>query len=275
MDVARNVVNDLVTLDQVRGLAVLPDLWCPGELPDGAECGAEVWTTALHSTKKSAAFAAHHGEGCDEESQRTKDRPGDAVHDHPQGTRAVRWRMRLGVAEPSTGPAGRRRPAPERPRQLTRRYSTDPTRQEIDTADQRSFSTMLVNLVSEIMPAGLELVLGTHDPVPAGQIIAHARDASIENRLDTEIIIWGMVTGYTRTQWDGLMIRLAEAADQVAILVDKKNLARLQITDAHALVGRHVIAFGRYNLPKGSRRPHVRALHATVAFNPRVVRRRR
>lgn len=71
------------------------------------------------------------------------------------------------------------------------------------------------------------------------------------------------------------MLRLEHAADQVAILVDKKNLARLQITDASALVGRHVIAYGRYTLPEGSRRPHVRAAHASVAFNPRVVRRRR
>lgn len=69
------------------------------------------------------------------------------------------------------------------------------------------------------------------------------------------------------------MIRLNGAADQVAILVDKQNLSRLRITDADALVGRHVIAFGRYTLPEGSRRPHVRAAHATVAFNPRVIRR--
>lgn len=274
MDVARNAAGDLITLEQVRGLAVVPDLWCPGELPDGDECGADVWTTALHSTKKSAAFAAHHGDGCDEGSQRSKDRPGDAGHDHPQGSRPVRWRMRLGIAEPSTGPDGRRRPDPKRPGRFTRRYRTEPTQQEADSADQRSFSTMLVNLVSGTMPAGLELVLGTQDPVPAEEIIVHARDASIESRLDTDLIIWGKVAGYARTQWDGLMIRLEDAADQVAILVDKRSLGRLKITDPDALVGRHVIAFGRYTLPP-SNRAHVRAVQATVAFNPRVVRRRR
>ena len=274
MDAARNAAGDLVTLEQVRGLAVIPDLWCPGELPDGEECSAEVWTTALHSTKKAAAFAAHHGEGCDEGSQRSKDRPGDAGHQHEQGTRPVHWRMRLGVAESSTGPDGRRRPDPNRPGQLTRRYATVPAQQEADSADQRSFSTMLVNLVSGTMPAGLELVLGTQAPVPANSVIVHSRDASIAERLNTDVIIWGKVASYTRTRWDGLMIRLAEAADQVAILVDKKNLARLNITDPGVLLGRHVIAFGRYTLPEGSRRPHVRALHASVAFNPRVVRRR-
>lgn len=274
MDVARNAAGDLVTLEQVRGLAVIPDLWCPGELLDGEECSAEVWTTALHSTKKAAAFAAHHGEGCDEGSQRSKDRPGDAGHQHQQGARPVRWRMRLGVAEPSTGPDGRRRPNPDRPGQLTRRHRTEPTQQEADSADQRSFSTMLVNLVSGTMPAGLELVLGGQDPVPANSVIVHARDASIAARLNTDVIIWGSVVGYTRTRWDGVMIRLTDAADQVAILVDKKNLARLNITDAGALLGRHVIAFGRYTLPEESKRPHVRTLHATLAFNPRVIRRR-
>lgn len=275
MDVARNAAGDLTTLEQVRGLVVIPDLWCPGELPNGEECGAEVWTTALHSTKKAAAFAAHHGEGCDEGSQRSKDRLGDAGHQHEQGTRPVRWRMRLGVAEPSTGPDGRRRPDPARPGQLTRRYRTELTQQQTDSADQRSFSTMLVNLVAGTMPPGLELVIGAQDPVRADSVIVHARDASIAARVNTDVIIWGKVAGFTRTKWDGLMIRLTDAADQVAILVDKKNLARLTITDADALVGRQVIALGRYTLPEESRRPHVRALHATVAFNPRVIRRRR
>jgi hypothetical protein len=275
MDAALDAEGNPVTIEQVRGLAVLPDLWCPGELPDGSECGAKVWATSLQSTKRAAAFAAHHGEGCDEGSQRSKDLPGDAGHEQPQGTRPVRWRMRLGLPEPSAGPDGRRRPDPKRPGQLTRRYRTEPTQQEADSADQRSFSTMLVNLLAGTMPAGLELVIGTQNPVPAAQIITHARDAAIATRLGTDLIIWGKVSGYTRTQWDGLMLRFEDAADQVAILVDKKNLARLQITDVDTLVGRHAIAYGRYALPEGSRRPHVRAAHASVAFNPRVARRRR
>ena len=275
MDVALNAAGDPVTIEQVRGLPVLPDLWCPGELRDGSECGAKVWATSLQSTKRSAAFAAHHGEGCDEGSKKSKDQPGDAGHDHPQGNRSVRWRMRLGLAEPSTGPDGRRRRDPKRPGTLTRRYRTEPTQAETDTADQRSFSTMLINLLSETMPTSLELVIGTQAPVPAEQLIVHARDASIESRLDADVIIWGKVSGYSRTKWESLMIRLEDAADHVSILVDKQNLARLQITDADTLVGRHVIAFGRYTLPDGARWPHVRALHASVAFVPRVVSRRR
>lgn len=274
MDAALDAEGNLVSIDQVRGLAVLPDLWCPGELRDGSDCGAKVWATSLQSTKRAAAFAAHHGDGCDEGSQRSKDRPGDGGHDHPQGPRPTRWRMRLGTPDPSTGPDGRRRLDDKRPGHLTRRYRTEPT-QQADSADQRSFSTLLVNLIAGTMPIGLELVLGAQDPVPADQLIAHARDATIVTWLDSDLIIWGKVTGYTRTRWDGLMLRLEDAADEVAILVDRKNLARLQISDTVTLVGRHVIAYGRYTLPEGSRRPHARASHASVAFIPRVTRTRR
>ncbi len=66
MDAALNAKGEVVTIDQVRGLAVLPDLWCPGELRDGSECGAKAWATSLQSTKRAAAFAAHHRDGCDE-----------------------------------------------------------------------------------------------------------------------------------------------------------------------------------------------------------------
>jgi|GEM_PF-3341289 len=87
---------------------------------------------------------------------------------------------------------------------------------------------MLVNLLADAMPADLELVIGGRDPIPAEQIIVHAREATSAARLNTDVIIWGKVLGGTRTQWDGLMLRLEDAADRVAILVDKKNLARLR-----------------------------------------------
>ncbi|MCB1298392.1 MAG: hypothetical protein KDB08_05360 [Microthrixaceae bacterium] len=110
--------------------------------------------------------------------------------------------------------------------------------------------------------------------MPAEQLIVHARDASIASRLGTDVILWGKVTGHYCTRLGSLMIRLESAADHVSILVDEKNLDRLQITDPDALTGRHVIAFGRYRHPDGARWPHVRALYASVAFIPRVARRR-
>lgn len=65
--------------------------------------------------------------------------------------------MRLGLPEPSTGQDGRRRRYPKLLETLTRRYRREPTQAEADTADQRSFLTMRINLGSDIMPAGLEL----------------------------------------------------------------------------------------------------------------------
>lgn len=275
MDAAIDSVGNLVSIDQVKGLATLPDLWCSGELPDGSACNATVWTTAIHSTKRAAAFAAHHLDGCDEGSERSTNAPGDVGFDHAIGVRPLRWRMRLGAPEPSIGPDGRRRPDAGRPGSSTRRDVTDRTLPDVDAAAQRSFPTLLVNLLSGSMPAGVELVLGTRDPVLASQVVVHATHASSAEWMGKELIIWGKVAGLVRTQWDGLILRMEGAADDVAVLVDKKSLVRLKIADLDSLVGRHVIAYGTYTRSSATQRPYVRALHASVAFNPRVTHRRR
>lgn len=275
MDTAIDSAGNPVSIDQVKGLTTLPDLWCGGELPDGSACGATAWTTALHSTKRAAAFAAHHREGCDEGSERSTDAPGDHGHEYTTGVRPLRWRMRLGAPEPSIGPNGRQRPDAGASGSSTRRHVTDRTLPDIDAAAQRSFSTLLVNLLSGSMPADVELVLGTRDPVLASRVLVHATEASSDEWMDKELIIWGKVAGLVRTQWDSLILRVEHAADDVAILVDKKSLIRLKITDVDSLIGRHVIAYGTYTRGSATQRPYVRALHASVAFNPRVTHRRR
>ncbi len=275
MDTAIDSAGNPVSIDQVKDLATLPDLWCGGELPDGSACGATVWTTALHSTKRAAAFAAHHRDGCDEGSERSTDAPGDVGHEYATGARPLRWRMRLGAPEPSVGPDGRRRPDAGRPGSFTRRYVTDRTLPDVDAATQRSFSTLLVNLLSGSMPADVELVLGARDPVLASHVVLHANHASSDRWMGKELIIWGKVAGLVRTQWDGLMLRMEGAADDVAVLVDKKSLVRLKIADVDSLIGRHVIAYGTYTRGSATQRPYVRAVHASVAFNPRVTHRRR
>lgn len=125
------------------------------------------------------------------------------------------------------------------------------------------------------MPADVELVLGTRDPVLASRLLVHATEASSDEWIDKELIIWGKVVGLVRTQWDSLILRMEDAADEVAVLVDKKSLFRLKITDVDSLIGRHVIAYGTYTRGSATQRPYVRALHASVAFNPRVGHRRR
>lgn len=275
MDTAIDSAGNPVSIDQVKGLTTVPDLWCGGELPDGSACGATVWTTALHSTKRAAAFAAHHREGCDEASERSTDAPGDVGYEYTVGARPLRWRMRLGAPEPSIGPDGRRRPDAGTPGSSTRRHVTDRTLPDMDAATQRSFSTLLVNLLSGSVPADVELVLGARDPVLASQVVVHADHASSEKWMDKELIIWGKVAGLVRTRWDGLMLRMEDAANDVAVLVDKKSLVRLKIADVDSLIGRYVIAYGAYTRGNATQRPYVRAVQASVAFNPRVTNRRR
>lgn len=275
MDTAIDSAGNLVSIDQVKGLAMLPDLWCPGELLDGSACNAKVWTTAMHSTKRAAAFAAHHRDGCDEGSERSTDAPGNSGHDYTIGARPLRWRMRIGAPQPSIGPDDRRRPDAGTPGSSTRRHVTDRTLPDIDAAAQRSFSTLLINLLSGNVPAGVELVLGTRNSILASHVVVHATHASSDKWMGKEFIIWGKVAGLVRTRWDGLMLRLESAADDVAVLVDKQSLVRLQIDDGDSLVGRHVIAYGTYTRGSATQRPYVRAMHASVAFNPRVTHRRR
>ncbi|QPZ38403.1 hypothetical protein [Paramicrobacterium chengjingii] len=103
----------------------------------------------------------------------------------------------------------------------------------------------------------------------------HATKAIAEEYLDRQLIVWGKVGGYVPTRWGSLMIRLYNAADDVAILVDKKNLDRLHIDNPEQILERDVIAYGNYLQPYGSRRPHVRVRQAAIAFSPRVHRRLR
>jgi len=275
VDTAIDSTGNLVSIDQLKGLTTLPDLWCPGELLDGSACNAKVWTTAMHSTKRAAAFAAHHLDGCDEGSERSTDAFGDSGHDFTTGTRPLRWRMRLGATEPSIGPDGRRRPDAGTPGSSTRRHVTDRTLPDIDAAARRSFSTLLINLLSGNVPEGVELVLGTCSPVLASHLVVYATHASSDKWMGKELIIWGKVAGLVRTQWEGLMLRLEGAADDVAVLVDKQSLVRLEIDDVESLVGRHVIAYGTYTRGSATQRPYVRAMYTSVAFNPRVTHRRR
>lgn len=274
MEIALSSTGALLTIEQIRNMAVVPDLSCPGETSDGSECGGKAWPTALHSTKKAATFAAHHRPDCEGASTPSKSRPGDAGHTARQGNLPVRWHMRLGLTTSSSGPDGRRVPNPKRPGSATRRHTTDPSLKDLDTSEQRAFSTLLLNLLANTLPPGLELVIGTRAAVPAKQIIVHARDATINTYNNREIIIWGKVSGYRSTPWDGVILQLEEAADSAAILVDRRDLSRLKITDLRSLVGRDVIAYGRYSVAATSNLPNVRALHTAIAFYPRVARQR-
>jgi len=271
MDIAIDEHGVLVSIESLRGMAVIPDFWCTGEADDGEECSAKVWVKNMQSTVLSPAFAAHHLPGCDHGSERSESDPGDAGHAHRQGVRPTRWVLRAGKAEPSEVPFGRRQPDESNLGAATRRYQADSALGETDSLTVRSFSTLLVCLLTDKLPSPLELVIGGKDPVDAAELIVHARDVSLD-RLGTDVIIWGKVSGYSATQYDGYWLHLEDAADDVAILVDKEQLEMLRISDMKILVGRDVIAYGPYRKP--NRLPHVRAQFGTLAFNPRVSHRR-
>lgn len=272
MDVARDDAGDLFTIEMIRDEASPPPLWCPGELPSGDECGARVQIKALRSKVMSAHFAAHHEPGCDSASGHSDDQPGDAGHQVDQGLRPVRWKMRLPEDGASQGPDGRHRPDEKKPGNKTRRRHADASRGFEDTADDRSFSTLLMNILAKKIPANLEIVIGTLAPQSAADLIVEATDADEATYTDRSIILWGHVKQVNITGWGSLLLKLRRAADDVAILVDKTNMYRLNIDDSTNLVGRHVIAFGTYVVSGTSGRAHLRVRNGALAFNPRLRR---
>jgi hypothetical protein len=271
MDVARTETGDLITIDMVRGMASPPALWCPGELPSGEECGARVHIKALDSTVMAAHFAAQHVPGCDSASVHSVGQPGDAGHVVEQGLRPVRWKMRLPDDRTSQGPDGRKRPDDKTPGNKTDRRRADAALGFEDTVDSRSFSTLLINVLAEKIPTGLEIVIGTLAPQPASALIVEASGADMATYTDRSIILWGRVSDARTTGWGSLLLKLQGAADDVAILVDKANMNRLGIDDTTKLTDRHVISFGKY-VVADSGKAHLRVENGAQAFNPRLRR---
>lgn len=273
MDFARDDTGATVTIDMVRGLPVVPELWCAGELADGSECGQPVWATSLQSRVRAAAFAAHHTTGCDQSSEPSVSHPGDAGHAHSVGYRPTRWRLRFDGDPMAQGIDSRSRPDATSAGRTTRRYEVDADLGESDIATERSFSTLLANLIHDSIPPRLELQLGTMNPVMASDMIVHAPEAARATHQDRALILWGKVITTRETPYRGHMLRLEDAADNVAILVDAHQLRRLRITSIDDLVGRHVVAYGRYIAPTtGARLPYLKIEANALAFNPRVRR---
>lgn len=273
MDLARTADDSLVTLEMLRELATIPELWCTGQLPDGEDCDGKAWPAALHSQLKAAYLAAHHRPQCEYSSERSADREGDAGHNHAQGELQTRWRIRLTLASPTTGPDGRNRPDDGTPGTRTRRTYVDSTAPPSDQTQQRSLSTLLAGLITGTTPRGLELELGAKKARPALEVVTHARDAHAAKYADTEGVFWGEVSDHYRTRYGSQLLRLKDAADQVAILLDSHILLRLGVSDPTPLIGRHVIAFGTYTDAAAGKRPHIRAKEIShLAFIPRVRR---
>lgn len=275
MEAALDAAGKRITIDQMRERDVMPDLWCFGKAPDGTECGAKVWVTALNSTKRSAAFAAHHIEGCTEGALLSKSSPGGSGHAYLRGAPSVLWRMRLGPAEPLAGPGDLMQPGARHFSHQSRRFATDLNASHGDQANERAFSSLLANLIADTLPPVLEIAIGLLPPVPASQVLARAQDATAAVWRDRKLILWGKVNGYRPTSFRGIILQLEHAAGRLGILVDEKNLVHLQIANPETLVGRHVIAYGSVQESGGSRLPYLKAELYSLAFNPRLVSRSR
>lgn len=273
MDVAVDAKDQPVTLEQLRGMAVIPELWCPGTVrPDGDECGGKAWPAALHSRKKAAYFAAHHRPGCDASSERSQDQDGDAGHAHPQGVIRPRWKVAV-LRAPSTGPDGRNRPDDTNPGGRTRRTFVDDARGHADATQQKSLTTILVNLVADTIPDGLEIQVGARDWAPIDDVVHHVSTATPERFASTQGIFWGTIGGHVRTRYDGWMLRLDDAAEDVAILIPAHLATRLGLKDPAELDGRHVICIGDYKPAKPGGKPHIRVHEVSeLAFLPRFRR---
>lgn len=272
MDIAITADDEPVTLELLRGMSVVPELWCPGTLPDQSECGGKAWPAALHSDKKAAYFAAHHRPGCDASSERTDDQDGDAGHAHPQGLLRPRWKVTV-VQSASQGPDGRNRPDDDVSGGRTRRTFVDGAHGFADAVPQKSLMTILLNLIANTIPEGLELQVGARAWKPMTEVVMHISEATAERVDESFGIYWGEIEGFRRTRYESHMLRLKDAADGVAILLDAPLASRLGLKDPVALVGRHVICLGEYKPAKAGGKPHIRVHEiGQLAFKPRFRR---
>ncbi|WP_152545472.1 hypothetical protein [Microbacterium sp. CH12i] len=131
-----------------------------------------------------------------------------------------------------------------------------------------------MNILAGKIPPSLEVVIGARPPEPASSIITDAPSAHAKTFTDRDVILWGKVRQVKTSSYGSLILKLEDAADDVAILVDKANMHRLGIDASTQLVGRHVIAYGKYTVPDTGR-PHLRVERDALAFNPRLRRPRR
>ena len=266
-DVAVDKTGTPVTIEAVLHMPSVPELWCNGRLPDGSACRVPLRVKALHSDFYAPHFHGRHRPGCDHGSERSQDEPGDRGHAVVQGPRSVTWRLQLTRSAPSTGPDGRRRPDDSLPASRTRRSRVDAGIRPTPGVDRHALSVFLDAAMAGSLPHRIEIPPGP--PRPTAEVVIPASAARRRHHAGREALFWGEIEGIRPTRHKGVMLRLTDAADDVAILLTQTQLERLLI-DPDRLVGRHVIAFGMYVQPH-DRRPYVKAGSIDgVAFSPGV-----
>lgn len=266
-DVAVDRHGNRVTIVEVLQMDSIPDLWCAGTAGDGTECRAKLGVKALHSDFYSPHFHGHHRDGCDHGSERSEDQPGDRGRTVVQGPRNVIWRAQFSPSGPSTGPDGRHRPDDSVPGRTTRRGSVDGTLPRKPSVDSHALSVFLEAAIAGLLPDQIEIPPAA--PAPTAEVVIPARAARSRHYAGRRAMFWGRIDGVRPTPHNGAMLRLENAADEVAILLTDRQLEQLHI-EPSKLIGRHVIAYGTYVQPDG-RRPYVKTDSLShIAFSPGV-----
>lgn len=268
-DEAMTVGGEIVPITAIRAMANVPALWCAGRLPDQTRCGVPVKPWALHSELVAPHFHGSHRPGCSRSSERTDDAPGDRGHTFYQGPRQAVWRLRITAPTPSIGPNGRSRPDESAPGSQTHRAAVSTDRSVTPGIDVHSMSVFLDAAISGTLPDHVEIPpAGT---VPVGEVIIPARAAVSRRYAGREAVFWGRVTAVRVTRHDGLMLALDNAADGFEILLTDKQHPRLRLTDHADLIGRHVMAFGKYLHRGTSRGPYLKVpTMSVIAFSPSI-----
>lgn len=269
-DVAVDRHGNEVTIMAVLQMDAVPELWCAGKTPAGIPCRAKLGVKALHSEFMSPHFHGRHRDGCDRGSERSEDQPGDRGRTVRQGPRSVVWRLQLGSDAPSTGPDGRHRPDDTVPGRSTRRGSVDGGLPSTRGIDPHALSVFLDAAIAGMLPDEVELPPAP--PAPVGEVVVPARAARSRHYAGRTAMFWGRIDAARPTRHNGMMLRLENAADGVAVLLTDWQLAQLHI-EPSKLVGRHVIAYGTYIQPEGL--PYVKTGSLKhLAFAPAVRLRR-
>ncbi|WP_413456484.1 hypothetical protein ACLQ8T_16390 (plasmid) [Glutamicibacter sp. FR1] len=269
MDVAMTSSGP-ITIEKLRTLDAVPEMWCPGETMQGVPCEGRAWSASMDSKVQAAHFRATHIPGCLDHPHSAGSRIGDQGHTHVVAARENAWKIRLSaVVRQDISENGRWRPDPQNPGTRTRILSvTDQLARS--EHPECSLHRLLVDLVAGTCPPDMRLQVEYQKPVPLADLVVKIDETRQSDWNGQRRIVWGKIREYKLTRYGGNMLKLENAGDQLAILLPQKTLERMKETEPKKLVGRYVIAYGQFPSPPVSDWPYVKVeAKEHIDFMPR------
>lgn len=272
-DYAVTADGRVVTIDEVRTMSALPELFCDGATPDELPCAAPVRPRALTSEIQRPHFYGRHRPGCAQGTDASESVPGDAGRDVARQLLAPVWKVIRQDRTDAVVPTGRRRPDAETPGTRTWRSVPDSREGLSDSPHRRSPVALLKYVRTGNSLEGISIEVSPGAQRPAQEVILHVAEAARERREDQVTWIWGEITGCRPTRFEGLMCKFRDAADDLAVLLKEEQVHRFPAADAETLVGRHIIASGVFK--DTDRGPYLKVeSHLDMAFHPLLRKRR-